>query len=284
MHPLYREVRLSSLKLYKGAFGHVSVLTAASDLVTHAHPEAHLIIWLEGNPGRMVVGNTPVDITPGLAVCVNSFEPHSHSFDGDQSPGSFLAFYIDPHWIKGHGFSRKAEMLFAQPVASIGDDLRDTIGDFLHRVTSLNDACLIAAYEIERLVERILRHILATQTSEQPFRSLPRRPDFRIRKAIEFMQGDVSGRLSMDEVARRVGLSRPHFFALFKDQLHVTPNVFWNALRMKEALRQVENADESLTNVACNLGFSTQGNFTRFFRDHAGVPPTLYREAARSTA
>ena len=40
----------------------------------------------------------------------------------------------------------------------------------------------------------------------------------------------------------------------------------------------------SLTAVACNLGFTTQGNFTRFFRDHAGVPPTLYREAARTVA
>lgn len=275
---------MSSLKLYKGAFGHVSVLTAASDLVTHAHPEAHIIIWLGGNPGRMVVGDTPVHIKPGLAVCVNSFEPHSHSFDGDQSPGSFLAFYIDPHWINGRGFGRKVEMLFARPIASIGEDLRGMMEDFLHRVTNLSDACPIAAYEIEGLVERILRDVLATQISEQPFRSPPRRPDFRIRKAIEFMQGDVSGRLSMDEVARRVGLSRPHFFALFKCQLHVTPNVFWNALRMKEALRQVENADESLTEVACNLGFSTQGNFTRFFRDHAGVPPTLYREASRSAA
>ncbi|RVC00079.1 AraC family transcriptional regulator, partial [Mesorhizobium sp. M7A.F.Ca.CA.002.15.2.1] len=36
--------------------------------------------------------------------------------------------------------------------------------------------------------------------------------------------------------------------------------------------------------VACNLGFTTQGNFSRFFRDHVGVPPTLYREAARAIA
>ncbi|TGV96474.1 AraC family transcriptional regulator, partial [Mesorhizobium sp. M2D.F.Ca.ET.145.01.1.1] len=41
---------------------------------------------------------------------------------------------------------------------------------------------------------------------------------------------------------------------------------------------------EPLISVACNLGFTTQGNFLRFFRDHVGVPPTLYREAARATA
>ena len=87
-----------------------------------------------------------------------------------------------------------------------------------------------------------------------------------------------------DEVARSVGLSRPHFFALFKEQTNLTPNVYWNTLRMEEALRQLQWSQEPLIAVACNLGFTTQGNFTRFFRDHAGVPPTLYREAARAMA
>ena len=87
-----------------------------------------------------------------------------------------------------------------------------------------------------------------------------------------------------DEVARSVGLSRPHFFMLFKDQMNLTPNVYWNTLRMEEALRQIGNSEESLTCVACNLGFTAQANFTRFFRDHAGVPPTIYREAARTAA
>ena len=47
---------------------------------------------------------------------------------------------------------------------------------------------------------------------------------------------------------------------------------------------EIEGSEEPLTAVACNLGFTTQANFTRFFRDHAGVPPTLYREAARTAA
>jgi AraC-like DNA-binding protein/mannose-6-phosphate isomerase-like protein (cupin superfamily) len=275
---------VSSLKLCKGAFGHVSVLSVACDLVTHAHPEAHVIVWLEGNPGRMTVGETQVDVRPGLAVCVNSFEPHSHSFDGNQSPGSFLAFYMDPRWIEGHGMSRRAELLFSRPAIAIDDALRASMERLLRLVTAADEASAADAHEIEALMEGLLRDILAAQAEGQPLRMLTRRSDYRIRKAMELMQGDVAGRQSMDEVARRVGLSRPHFFALFKDQLHVTPNVFWNALRMKEALRQVECADEPLTDVACNLGFSTQGNFTRFFRDHAGVPPTLYREASRSAA
>ena len=42
----------TSIRLVRGAFGHVSVLNVASDFVTHAHSEAHIILWLDGAAGR----------------------------------------------------------------------------------------------------------------------------------------------------------------------------------------------------------------------------------------
>ena len=118
----------------------------------------------------------------------------------------------------------------------------------------------------------------------EPRIHLPSMLDFRVRKAIQLMKANVCERISFDDVARSVGLSRPHFFALFKEQTNLTPNVYWNTLRMEEAVRQLQWSREPLISVACNLGFTTQGNFSRFFRDHVGVPPTLYREAARAVS
>jgi AraC-like DNA-binding protein len=230
----------------------------------------------------MTVGDMPVEIGPATAVCINSFQPHSHSFEGGEAPGSFLAFYIEPEWLRSrplHG-----GRLFASPAVVLDQRLRDMIDSLLGRFISYGDPCLLDAYEAERQIGELIMEFEAASAAAGPSASPTRRADHRIRKAIEFMQGNVTGRTGLDEVARGVGLSRPHFFALFKAQMHVTPNVFWNALRMKEALRQIEDSDESLTEVACNLGFTTQGNFTRFFRDHAGVPPALYREAARTAA
>ena len=43
----------TSIRLFRGAFGHVSVLNVASDFVTHAHAEAHIILWLEGAAGEL---------------------------------------------------------------------------------------------------------------------------------------------------------------------------------------------------------------------------------------
>lgn len=272
---------MTSIKLFRGAFGHVSVLSAASDLVTHAHPEAHIIIWLEGYAGALTVDGVSIDLGPDVAIGVNSMQPHSHTFPEGCKPGSFLAFYIQPEWAALRQAGRPGSRLFRDPAIPLDTRLRHMTAELFGRLASAYDEGDLAAYEIERMVDGLIDEIDAAQSPAKGSMRSASRVDYRIRKAIEIMQANVSGRLGFDEVARSVGLSRPHFFAMFKEQMNLTPNVFWNTLRMEEAMRQVEVSEESLTSVACNLGFTTQGNFTRFFRDHAGVPPTLYREASR---
>jgi AraC family transcriptional regulator len=272
---------MTSIKLHRGEFGYVSMLNVASDLVTHAHAEAHLIIWLDGSAGTMHVDGVAIEPGPNVAVGINSFQPHSHSFDAGAAPGSFLAFYIRPEWASERFGLAAGAQLFHHSAIVLDPGLRAICLSFFDDMADDPGAGDLAAYEIERLVESIIDAAGAPLPNGRANAS---RLDYRVRKAVELMRTNVSGRVSFDEVARSVGLSRPHFFALFKEQMNLTPNVYWNTLRMEEALRQLQGTEEPLTAVACNLGFTTQGNFTRFFRDHAGVPPTLYREAARAAA
>jgi len=272
----------TSIRLFRGAFGHVSVLNVASDFVTHAHAEAHIILWLEGAAGEMTVGSEKVRLGPDVAAGINSFQPHSHALSADGRAGQFLAFYIDPEWLcRRRGISRGQPIFTTAPIP---------IDPWLHRAAvmlydGLGDGELdeLALYEIERLIDS-LADAADSVRPRRARRSGQEGMDHRVLKAVELMKANVCERICFDEVARSVGLSRPHFFALFKEQTSLTPNVYWNTLRMQEALRQLQWSREPLTSVAWNLGFTTQGNFTRFFRDHAGVPPTLYREAMHSAA
>jgi len=277
---------MSSIKLVRGEFGHVSMLNAASDLVTHAHPEAHLIIWLDGDAGEITVGDRRFVPSAHRAIGVNSFEPHSHCFSPGGIPGSFLAFYLDPEWMTRRYGTRVGRWLFSDPELPVEPWLRDVALGLFERLDQCDAGWggddHLGAYEIEGLIDRFVNTRPAAATA--PLTGNAAVIDFRVRKAVELMRGNLCGRMNFDELARSVGLSRPHFFALFKAQMKLTPNVYWNTLRMEEALRQLATSGESLTAVACNLGFTTQSNFTRFFRDHAGVPPIVYREAMRIAA
>ncbi|MEZ5783508.1 MAG: AraC family transcriptional regulator [Rhizobiaceae bacterium] len=274
---------MSSIRLFRGEFGHVSVLNVASNLVTHAHAEAHFIIWLGGSPGEMTVGAERVPLGPQAAVGVNSLQPHSHALPCDGTSGSFLAFYIHPEWARRRRGLSPDRQLFVQPSIPLDHWLHRAAIALFERLEE-NPFDELADYEIERFIDSLFD---AADASEPAIDRRGRHRatlDYRVRKAIALMRDNVCERISLDEVARSVGLSRPHFFALFKEQTRLTPNVYWNTLRMEEALRQLRSTEEPLISVACSLGFNSPGNFTRFFRDHAGVPPMLYREASRTAA
>jgi len=60
----------------------------------------------------------------------------------------------------------------------------------------------------------------------------------------------------------------------------MTPQVFWSGVRVEEAMRRVAEGS-ALTDVALDLGFSAPGNFSRFFKEHTGVSPSIFKRAAR---
>ena len=82
-------------------------------------------------------------------------------------------------------------------------------------------------------------------------------------------------------MARDAGLSRPHFYKLFRREIGVTPNIYLNTLRMEKAIERLGQTEHSITTIADDLGFSCQSVFTRFFSSHVGMPPTDYRRAVQ---
>ena len=144
----------TSIRLFRGAFGHVSVLNVASDFVTHAHAEAHIILWLDGAAGEMTIGGEKVLLGPGVAAGINSFQPHSHALSADGRAGQFLAFYIDPEW-----FYRRRGVPHGQPIFA---SAAVPIDPWLHRAAvmlyeELSDGEIdeLGLYEIERLIDSL---------------------------------------------------------------------------------------------------------------------------------
>jgi AraC-like DNA-binding protein len=109
-----------------------------------------------------------------------------------------------------------------------------------------------------------------------------RRVDHRIRKALEIIRNSQTPDIKLGEVARKVGLSRSHFYKRFKECVGTSPLHVVDSARIGRAVRMLGETDEPIAALAEQLGFSTQGHFTRFFVQHLFIPPTQYREWLRA--
>ena len=101
------------------------------------------------------------------------------------------------------------------------------------------------------------------------------------RRCIELMHARLADDISLDELAAEARLSPYHFARMFKQSLGVPPRVYLTQLRVERACELLENTDLPVTQVALEVGYSSNQVLARVFLKHRRMSPSLYRRAVR---
>lgn len=275
----------SALKFFQGRFGRVALLESDHDLVTHAHPQCHVLIKAYGGDTSFEVGGRLYPLTGDTMVLVNAWEPHAKVHRTARERSTVLALYIEPEWLAAvdRRLSTAAQRdFFTRACVPIPREVR-CLADRLIAGMFDTAAAPEGRHKWEgNLCELMMSVVSAFSTWRDraaPLRGArPAPTDRRIERAIRFMQDNLGGGFSLEDVARESNLSRPHFFWLFKQCTAVSPAMFFNALRMEAAFGQLTTDGVAINAVADRLGFSEPHHFTRFFRQTLGIPPSEYRK------
>ena len=268
-----------ALAVFHGRFGRASVYQLNRPFNVHAHREGHLIFHVGGIPGSIDVCDVSCLLTEESVVAINPWEPHNFIPNDLDNGAIFFVLYVNAEWFApnataAHGLRfgqtrfrrtptldkhvrRTAAMVCGAPsLASLDSELRQLI-----------DACYDESWR-------------------QPAAGQDPRPaaavtDFRVRKSIKLMSESLGAEIELDSIARAAGLSRPHFYKLFRTQTGVTPNLYLNTLIMEQALDSLVATEAPIADIGYDLGFSSQSGFTRFFAANVGMAPTDYRRVAK---
>src|SRR4029077_13868405 len=100
----------------------------------------------------------------------------------------------------------------------------------------------------------------------------------RLRRIKELVHAKLEDDLSLEEMARSVGLSTAHFARMFRKSTGETPHQFILRQRLERAKAMLLAPDARILDVAVACGFKTQQHFAQVFRDVWGVSPTEYRQ------
>lgn len=261
----------------EGDFGRVEVVKQHHDLVMHAHPYTHFSYWVGGGLVHSRVGQHTVQMGSDVALGVNSHVSHDLRLNDANQAAIFLNLYLNDTWLDAQCKDLAHAMVLPHPSIGITPDVNAVCG---HLMTHLASPSREHALRLEADVEALVSKTIASAMTVEQLQAMPvrrRMIDYRLRVAIAHMQKNLGSPKVAEKVAEVVGLSRSRFFELFHDQLGTSPLVYWNAMRLEEALTRLNSREENMTSMAMELGFSTPGNFSRFFRDHRGVTPTTYR-------
>ena len=96
----------------------------------------------------------------------------------------------------------------------------------------------------------------------------------RVRKVV--VEQLANPELSVEYIAREIGVSRSHLQRRLKVAANMNPSEYIKKERMRHAAMMLSTKDVAVSEVAYATGFSTLSHFSTCFREHFGMSPTRY--------
>jgi AraC-like DNA-binding protein len=177
-----------------------------------------------------------------------------------------------------HAFSVTGRNCFVvldtvRPVSGLGSaicTLDSTLAELVRYAASeLTSRALPAGLEFHLatlLADRIQRSSCVTAGRREP-----------VEQAIAIMAVHYADKITIPELAKKVGLSASQFHARFRQKTGKTPADMLADIRLDSASAMLRETDAAIADVALAVGFSDQTVLTRCFRRRRGTTPDVTR-------
>jgi len=130
---------------------------------------------------------------------------------------------------------------------------------------------------LARLIELLLIESLRSKPdNDTPPGLLRGLADARLAAAIRHIHGDPARSWTVEQLARKVALSRSAFFDRFSRAVGLPPMEYLVAWRMALAKDLLRRGDIGLATVAERVGYGSASTFSTAFSRHVGQPPSRY--------
>lgn len=183
--------------------------------------------------------------------------------------------------------------LFANEFRNLFPDVILTDGTIITEAQGLYSSGGASSYWnlLLHLVEKFTNRALAIQASkffaieidrksQSPFimfNGQKKHEDEPIRQAQEFIEKNVTEKISVEDLAVKFAIGRRHFERRFKKATNNTPSEYIQRVKIEAAKKQLENTRKNVNEVMYDVGYLDTKAFRTIFRKVTGLSPVEYR-------
>ncbi|MBQ1393994.1 MAG: DNA-binding response regulator [Lachnospiraceae bacterium] len=99
-----------------------------------------------------------------------------------------------------------------------------------------------------------------------------------VKQAIEYIEEQYATEISLEEVAKYVGVTPQHFSKIFKMETGIKYVDWLSELRIERAKEYLMEEKYTVKEICFFVGYRDPNYFSRIFKKMVGVPPSKYRE------
>ena len=233
--------------------GSLSIRSYSTKPTIHAHDFYQLVLPLRGVIS-IQVGLFDGKVAPGECVIVKKQEEHLFTANPE------ARFVVADMVSVPDNIAAYQEVVFA---------VKKPLTRYLHFIEAQLELQVNAV--LEKAMFDTFYYLLAEHTL------LPKL-DKRIANAIDYIEGNLQEKLTIDTLARTANLSNTQFKVLFKQQTGLTPMHYVNKARIEKAQALLSHTDYPLKLIGEMVGYTDLSSFSRRFTQIVGLPPSQFKQ------
>lgn len=134
---------------------------------------------------------------------------------------------------------------------------------------------IMNAEELKEVME-VIRAFIDNVMNEN-FNNRLDNAEFLIKKAIQFINDNYNKKISLEDIASYVGISKYYFSVLFKKDQGITFSSYLNTVRIEKAKQLLKNPQTTINDIVYEVGFNDPQYFSKTFKKYIGMTVTEYR-------
>jgi len=125
------------------------------------------------------------------------------------------------------------------------------------------------------LAVHLLRNYSAAQPCVAPYKG--GLSDRQLLQVTDYINAHLAEDIKLTDLAQLVGISQFHFSRLFKQSIGVPPHQYVLQQRLEQAKQLLKETELPVMEIALLCGFSSHSHLGKWFRQHTGMTPKVYR-------
>lgn len=254
----------------------------------HHHTECEISAILSGSC-EWRIRHSPISCASGDVLVFGSDEEHYITAISGEEPLKILNIQFEPRFIWAPGndlFDSRYLGIFLNHGADFENRLSadsETAQQVFHLMHQMRRECRDGKPEYELIVKAelllILGHLGRRYTSLLAAPSV--QSDLHLQQledALNYIDSNLTGELTLEEIARSAGMSRSYFSAVFKKMNGLSVWDYITNKRIQLAMDYIRQGKHSVTEIAMLCGYNTMANFNRSFKLVTHCTPSEFRK------
>jgi len=261
------------------------------------HPEMEIIIINHGTVDFMTNETTEV-LTAGEGVIINSNLMHSLKPSTEDYNCSFYSTVFHPDFIFNSSESElyqkymvpiSSPSVFQYLTLNENDEAQSELLEYVNEIIADN---LIKKYGYELTTKSRLCMMLSKLLNLVTPQTKPKKKSIgithdeaRAKEIILYIQQNYSSKITLDELAEHINISKSECCRCFKRSIGITPIEYLMKYRILMAVNLIQNSDPRnrfFSDLSSKVGFNNASYFNKLFRQYIGCTPSEYRRKLKN--